>query len=280
MLVLPPNPVPTIASISPQPISVGAPNTDITITGTGFVPDSVVWWYNVALPTDYVSPTSLAATVPSTYLSKPIGTWIVVISPPPGGGASNAFPVTVGPNPIPRISAISVNKIISGSPDTGLNVSGTNFRRNSVVRWNNVAIPTAMGSPTLLYATIPAAYLVKPVNTQITVFTPAPGGGASSGVPISVYAQPPVPTASSVSPNAIPAGSPNTAITVTGTGFQANSVVKWNNAALATAYISSTKLTATVPAPYLVKPVTTQITVTTPAPGGGTSSGVPISVTP
>jgi hypothetical protein len=76
--------------------------------------------------------------------------------------------------------------------------------------------------------------------------------------------QPLVPTATA------PGGS-SFALTVNGTGFVSGSAVNWNGTALSTTFVSSSQLTATIPASDIANPGTASITVTNPAPGGGTS---------
>ena len=58
--VLPP---PTIASLSPNPVDAGGPYFLLTMTGTGFVPHSVVNWAGAPLGTTYVSSTQLQAAI-------------------------------------------------------------------------------------------------------------------------------------------------------------------------------------------------------------------------
>jgi len=82
----------------------------------------------------------------------------------------------------------------------------------------------------------------------------------------------PVPVLYPLSPSAtVPNSSPYT-LTVTGEGFVSGSTVYWNGSALATTLVSSSKLTATVPATSVSEPNTATITVISPAPGGGTSN--------
>jgi hypothetical protein len=90
--------------------------------------------------------------------------------------------------------------------------------------------------------------------------------------PVPLVNQPLVPT--SVVP-----GSPGLTLTVNGTGFVSTSVVNWNGAALATTFVTSSKLFANVPASDVAVPATASVTVFSPAPGGGTSNTVPFTVT-
>lgn len=68
-----------------------------------------------------------------------------------------------------------------------------------------------------------------------------------------------------------PGGSEFT-LTVNGTGFVTGSLVNWNGSPLPTTYVSRAKLTAQVSASDIAVPTTGWITVSNPAPGGGTSN--------
>jgi hypothetical protein len=57
------------------------------------------------------------------------------------------------------------------------------------------------------------------------------------------------------------------------------STVAWNGAALATSFVSGTKLTAKVPSSDLTSTAVGLVTVSSPAPGGGTSGRLVIEVT-
>ena len=86
------------------------------------------------------------------------------------------------------------------------------------------------------------------------------------------------PTLSAISPAAIASGSSDTVITVSGTNFNSGSKVFLNGAALSTSFVSGSELTATVPAGALASLGWAPITVNTPAPGGGISPALPLSV--
>ncbi|HEV3275224.1 MAG TPA: alkaline phosphatase family protein [Terriglobia bacterium] len=63
-------------------------------------------------------------------------------------------------------------------------------------------------------------------------------------------------------------------LTVHGTGFGSGATVDWNGNPLATNYVSSTELTATVAASEIASAGTALVTVSNPAPGGGTSNSL------
>ncbi len=89
----------------------------------------------------------------------------------------------------------------------------------------------------------------------------------------------PVPSLTLISPHKVVAGdtSPITVV-VEGSDFDSQSVVDWNATALATAFVSLTELTATIPTSDFASAGNDSITVTNPSPGGGTSNAVAFQV--
>jgi len=90
----------------------------------------------------------------------------------------------------------------------------------------------------------------------------------------------PVPVLALVSPSTASAGSAAMALTVEGIGFASTSSVLWNGTPLTTIFVSPTNLVAVATAHQLERAGSYSVTVTTPAPGGGTSSALGFEVTP
>ncbi|MBC8161591.1 MAG: IPT/TIG domain-containing protein [Roseiflexaceae bacterium] len=88
----------------------------------------------------------------------------------------------------------------------------------------------------------------------------------------------PVPAINAISPNQKFINSASFTLTVSGSNFVADSVVRWNDIAMATNFVNDTTLQVQVPASYLTIPTVVPITVVTDAPGGGTTSGVNFSI--
>ncbi|HEV3307081.1 MAG TPA: FG-GAP-like repeat-containing protein [Candidatus Sulfotelmatobacter sp.] len=83
----------------------------------------------------------------------------------------------------------------------------------------------------------------------------------------------PVPNVSSLSPPSVPIGSSSFNLTVNGTGFVPTSAVTFSLFEQPTTYVSSTKLTAEIPAGSIAQAgASTYVWVTNPAPGGGQSN--------
>ena len=94
----------------------------------------------------------------------------------------------------------------------------------------------------------------------------------------------PVPVLSSMSPVSAPLFSPDTVLTVNGSGFLLGSFVQWNGMNLPTTFVGPTQLTAILSSTLFLQfspftlGSTAQITVSNPVPGGGASAPLVFSV--
>lgn len=171
----------------------------------------------------------------------------------------------------PTITDVDPAAIQQLSGDTLITVTGTEFVTRSFVAINGTPIATTFNSETELEATIPSAMLAAIGQLDVTVVTPHPGGGTSNTLQITVAEANPVPVLTSISPTNINEDSSGFTLTLTGTGFLPDSIVRWDGGDLATTYVSPTELQATVTAELLAAAGTADVTVFNPAPGGGTS---------
>jgi YVTN family beta-propeller protein len=103
------------------------------------------------------------------------------------------------------------------------------------------------------------------------------GGGTSQSV--NDQSPPPTPTITTISPNSAVAGGAAFTLTINGTNFVASSMVNFGGSAPATTFVNSTQLTAAIPAASIASTGTPAVTVTNPAPGGGTSNAINFTVT-
>lgn len=88
----------------------------------------------------------------------------------------------------------------------------------------------------------------------------------------------PAPAMGSISPNSANAGAAAFTLTANGSNFSSNSTINWNGNALSTNFVSSSQLTATVPAANVATAGSASVTVFTPAPGGGTSTAATFTI--
>jgi len=80
-------------------------------------------------------------------------------------------------------------------------------------------------------------------------------------------------------PDAVAPGGSGFTLTINGTGFVSGSVVNWNGGARTTTFLSSSQLTASIPASDIATASTASVTVVSPTPGGGVSNVAFLQVT-
>ena len=136
--------------------------------------------------------------------------------------------------PTPTLTSFSPS---SGSCNTVVTINGTNFNNGTpIVKFNGVTAAHTYVSSTQLTATVPLGVTAGTITVQTG------GGIASSSSNFSFNS----PTISSFSPSSATC---NTQLTINGTNFNSSSmVVKFNGITANHTYVSSTQLTATVPA--------------------------------
>ena len=93
--VLTNNPVPTVTTLSPAFLSVGALAQTLIINGTGFVATSTVTFNGVAHAATYVKASQLTISITTSDLATAGSYPVVVTNPAPGGGASPASTFSV-----------------------------------------------------------------------------------------------------------------------------------------------------------------------------------------
>jgi uncharacterized protein (TIGR03437 family) len=279
-------PAPTLTGLIPTTINAGSGAFTLTVNGAGFVATSLVRWNGADRATTFINSTQLAAQITAADSASAGMATVTVFTPAPGGGASNALPFTINPqpNPAPALASLTPSTIVAGSGAFTLTVSGTNFVGASVVRWNGADRPTTLVSGALLTAQIPASDIANAGMAQITVFNPAPGGGASNALPFTITQLPnPAPTLSSLSPNQATAGGAAFTLTVNGASFVNGAQVRWNGADRATTFVSGAQLTAAILASDIANAGAATVTVLNPASsggGGGASNALSFTINP
>lgn len=260
---------------------MGGPAFALTVTGANFVNGSVVRWNGIDRTTTFVNSTQLTASIPATDIATLVVVQVTVFNPAPGGGLSNqvAFIINV---PAPTLTSISPSSAVAGAAPITLTAIGSGFINVSVVRWNGADRPTTFVSSTQLTAAIPASDLAAAGAAQVTVFNPAPGGGLSGALTFTIdpLVSNPVPVAASVSPSTVPVGVSGFPVTVDGSDFVAASVGQWNGSNRGTTVVSSTRLRAGVRLADTAVAGNASVAVFTPAPGGGTSASLNVTIAP
>ena len=89
------NPVPSVSSISPNPIVAAGTSATLTVSGSGFIQGSVVQIDGSPVPTTFMSSTQLQAQIPNNDLVRLGQHSVTVFNSLPGGGTSNSATLTV-----------------------------------------------------------------------------------------------------------------------------------------------------------------------------------------
>ena len=284
------NPAPGVGTISPNQVLTGTTTpTQVTVSGTNFIPASVVELGGVAVATTYVSATQLAFQLPVATEATTQQIAVSVTNPTPGGGTAQFGFLDILPqSSTPIISQVSPSQFLVGSGTSAITVTGTNLFPSAnfqlvpssfSVLWNGttLAIQQTASSNGVdsITATVPASLLATSGTATIAVSNQSASPSLSNSVTVSIT-NAPTPTLTSISPSAGPINTSATLI-LTGTDFTENSTVAMNGSNLPATYVSSTQLTVTIPASSDALPGNLNFTVTTPGPDGGTTS--PLSYT-
>jgi uncharacterized repeat protein (TIGR01451 family) len=191
---------------------------------------------------------------------------VTAVNPPPGGGTSAATTLPVV-NLAPAAIVVVPNAFVTGDATMSVDVQGTNFVAGSIARVNGSPRATTVTYSNMLTFQLTAADQASPGQLTVDVFNPAPGGGTSAPVTITITSA--TPTLTNISPAQLIVGSGDSQIQIYGAGLAWGETVQWNGADLNTGFTYSDRflsfLVATVPANLLASPGTATVTVRNPA---------------
>jgi subtilisin len=274
------NPAPTISATEPTRARANSGPLKLVVVGSGFSTFSVVRWNGAARPTRLISTTRLEATIANSDLSAVGTAQVSVHTPGPGGGTTGTLAFTIDPSATLTVSASSVAPGSSvtatlthgfGGADDWLALARTDAPNTTFVQWTYVGAGVTDRTWTVTMPDTAAAYEFRLFGAHVTRLATSP--------PVTVDASlNPVPLATSLSPSSIMAGASGFTLTVSGSRFMAGSVVRWNGAIRPTTVVSATQLQATISAGDVATAGTANVTVFTPAPGGGASTALPFTI--
>src|SRR5579884_1403902 len=267
---------PAITSLSPSSTTAGGPGFTLTVNGSNYLSGATVNWNGSGLTTTFVSGNQLTASVPASDIAV-AGTAGITVTNPSGATSSSAT-FTID-NPVPSTSSLNPASAYQGYGNFTLTVKGSGFVSGSVVNWNGTALPTTYVSSSQLTASVPSSDTANVGTASVTVVNPAPGGGTSNAQTFTITAVP-APVLASISPTSVLAGGPGFTLTLNGSSFLNTSYALWTEnkktTVLTTSFVSSTQLSASVPASLIASAGSAKVVVSTP--GAGTSSSKTIKI--
>ncbi|MGE3510800.1 MAG: IPT/TIG domain-containing protein, partial [Vicinamibacterales bacterium] len=273
---------PVVSTLSPASASAGGAPFTLTVDGSGFTAGSVVRWNGSDRATTYVSATRLRAAILAGDLAAPTTAQITVFAPD-GGGLSSPRAFQITPPPALTVDVIAA----AGGSQVTVTLTGG---LGGATDWLAFASTSAPNTSYVQYVYVGAGV----TNRTWTVTTPVAGGiyefrlfpnngytraATSPGIAVSPGPNP-VPTLTSLSPNRTTVGSGTTTVTVNGTGFVSSSIVRFNGLDRPTSWVSPTQMRVVLWPGDLAVGGTAEVTVFTPAPGGGLSAGRPFEIVP
>lgn len=186
--------------------------------------------------------------------------------------------------PRPVISTLNPASVPAGATTFTLAVMGTGFAPSSQVLFDGIPQATIFLSENELTILVNPNQIAISGTKTVTVFTPAPGGGTSNSVTLTINdTASPVPQISTITPSSVLAGS-GAQVTIVGTNFTVNSVATVNGSNRSTRFVSNTELSLTLDPADLVAAGELNIAVLNPPaqdvtpPGGGISNSIVLNV--
>lgn len=267
------NAAPVLSTESPTLITTG--NFQLTLNGTGFMSGSVVNFGTQQLSTTFVSATQLTAV--GTATAAQVGNIAIsVTNPNPGSATSNILTAqVVAPNSNIKVTITPTSATV-GAGNQAQFVATVTGTTDTTVNWSVNNIP--YGNDTVGNMDGSGNYtapIVLPNFSTVTVTATSAADTTKSASAI-VTLQNPVPVLTAVTPGTLGLGAFQ--ITLYGTGFVSTSTVTFGGQSLQVTYVTSTMITAIGTATN-AQVGQVNVVVINPAPGGGTSGAVPVTVT-
>jgi len=274
------HPIPVLTALEPAAVVAGSADLAVTLHGSGFIPDSIVFADGSPLSMTGQTDTQLTVIVPAADLIQTGAVNMWVENPPPGGGTSATLALAVVPG-VPAITALNPAQVPAGSTGVTLRVDGGPLHADSVITLDGALLSTTYhaGSPAFLTAVLPDGSLTLPGTRGVTVINPGLGGGESAPAVLTVTAG--IPSLVALDPAEIPAGSVGVVLRADGGPLYPDSVIRANGADLATTFHpgSPAYLTAVLPDALTAATGVLSITAVNVGPGGGESAPLECLVT-
>ena len=129
------NPLPFVSSISPNSANLGENAKTITITGYGFVPNSIARFNGSNRPTTFIDYSHLLIHLNASDMQGSSGRYINVFNPAPDGGYSNSVFFTINGYVISDAQTTAQNSntsTVNSNADNANNANSANLTKEQV----------------------------------------------------------------------------------------------------------------------------------------------------
>ena len=279
---------PVIGSVDPSIKAVGSSAFVMTVSGSSFVTSSTVLWNGGALTTVSQTATAMTVTVPAARVALYSLVGVKVETGSLVSTGTVAFTITQ-----PTITSVAPTSTASGASlivtltgtflKDGLDAPLVSLRGTGAASGTTITATgvSATSNTTMVGAFNLAAPTVAPPGVYDVILTYGASGLVTKLAAFTITN--PLPTVTTISPTTVYAKSMEPLqLTVNGTGFvpgASGSAIKIGSRLTTnTTFVSATQVTVPLTAADIAAAATVPITVVNPAPGGGTSNAVNLTV--
>ena len=170
----------TLSSLSPTVLAAGT-QVQLSVFGTNFTPQSLVYFNGNAVQTTYQSPTYIFATVPGSLVT--FGTLPVYVVDATTGTSTTQYVSVSGGSTggALSLSSLSPTSVAAGSPAFLLTLYGSGFTSGVLVNFGPYTLSGTLVSANQLQVTVPAQYVTTSQTYNVSA-------GSSNTVPFVIGA--------------------------------------------------------------------------------------------
>ena len=276
-----------IGTLGMSTLVVSTQATTVTLFGDNFILASQVKENGAStssgsrmesmLSSSRLSLNQITTVVPAAMTAEAGTVRLTVENPTPGGGRSQSVVMNVL-HPVPVAERITPSVVVIPTSDLAITITGDRFVNTAEILVNGTPVTVQSRTATRITASIPAAMLASRGFYTVTVRNPATNGndgGTSEALTLRVNT--PQPLLSALSPAQIPLDTLDVPLTITGSRFLPEAIVRITtpdgvNATVATTGITATEIRATLPASLVNRGGIYSLRVENPAPSDPVSA--------
>jgi IPT/TIG domain len=265
---------PRIETLTPDTVSVGTTNLTVRISGANFASTARARVNAVERATTFVDDTTLDFQLLPADVASQRTLTITVLNP--NTRISNSVTMQVRTGALtPEITSIDPATVVRGGPAFTLRITGRNFDRSALVRFDSITRSPTFISDTALDVQVLSSQIATARTIAVSVVNP--NNLVSNAVNLTVDTEA-TPTITTITPESLVVNSGTLTITVDGTNFENGAQVRVGGAARNTAFVSATRLTAALLTTDVSSVRELAITVRNPGTDGRESTPKPLFV--
>ncbi|MFO0676906.1 MAG: IPT/TIG domain-containing protein [Polyangiaceae bacterium] len=257
--------VPTLATVTPAAAFATDPAATLVVTGSGFEGSSVLLFDGTPVTTTFVDASTLRADVPASALTVPKKVALTVRG---SGGTSSPLAFFVSDV---VLNSVTPSTLATGSGTSTITLDGKGFASDTTFWFDDSKLASNLGNDRTASAILGSAMLATAGTHRISARGRAFDAGADFASSVTLKVETPTPVIQSIDPPSALVGD-STTLTIAGTGFIPASTVTIRGTAVPTTFVNASTLMATASGTVTAVPAVLDVTVVSPAPGGGTSA--------